>query len=311
MTDVALTTRAGGQLVSDDDARTVQELTSRLRLIQVAMRDVMEEGIDYGKVTGGESAKPSLWKPGAEKLLVLFRLTAGDPEVETLLNQVDRAISYRVKRPILDSTGRVLAVGIGECSTAEEKYRWRRTYDDHEWQNALPHERREKLKGGRRKDGTEWSETWRQVLVPPEDVQNTVLKMASKRALIDGVLLATAAGSVFSQDVIEPDDEAGAASTRTGNQTSAAPKKAGTSRTPAASGDDAIAKNAISEGKRKRLFAICKEAGVSAEALAEHLRAKFPYTVDPQDGDVHISRISWKDYDAICTWVEGQGKAGE
>lgn len=169
---------------------TAKQLTARLALIQDVMRSVMKEDVDFGVIPG--TPKPSLFKPGAEKLCVTFRLAADRPEVEQVPDYVGD-IRYRVQVPIRSSDGTVIAVGIGECSTGEEKYRWRRPVHQNEF-NAAPEDRkRQKFQRN--------GEVWNQVRVEPSDVANTVLKMAHKRAYVHGVIMATAAGSIFTQDI--------------------------------------------------------------------------------------------------------------
>jgi hypothetical protein len=97
----------------------------------------------------------------------------------------------------------VLAVGVGEASTNEEKYRWRRPVCDEEYDEAPPHQRREKWARGQ--GGKAYKN--KQVRTSPADLANTVLKMAHKRALIHGTLLATAASSVFNQDLEDFSEE--------------------------------------------------------------------------------------------------------
>lgn len=166
------------------------ELRTRLAVIQSVMRDVMQEGADFGVIPGTD--KPTLYKPGAEKLCVTFRLAAGDPLIEPV-QEVTGDIRYRVRVPIIAPDGTVLAVGVGECSTGEEKYRWRRPVHEYEFDAALETDRRVKW--------TRKGETWPQVRVHPADVANTVLKMAHKRAYVHGVIMATAAGAIFTQDI--------------------------------------------------------------------------------------------------------------
>src|SRR3954464_9803574 len=48
------------------------ELVKRLDVIREASENAMKEGVDFGKVPGTD--KPTLLKPGAEKLGVLFQL---------------------------------------------------------------------------------------------------------------------------------------------------------------------------------------------------------------------------------------------
>src|SRR4051794_2093849 len=50
-----------------------EELGARLEVIKQAMENQMVAGVDYG-VIPGTSGKPTLLKPGAEKLSVLFQL---------------------------------------------------------------------------------------------------------------------------------------------------------------------------------------------------------------------------------------------
>jgi hypothetical protein len=52
----------------------------------------------------------------------------------------------------------------------------------------------------------------------------------------------------------------------------------------------------ISEGQRKRLFAISKEVGVSEEVLKNYLKENYKIE--------HTADIEKKDYDRICTWVQ-------
>jgi hypothetical protein len=90
----------------------------------------------------------------------------------------------------------VLGEGIGECSSNEEKYKWRKAYDE-EW-NATPENRR-RIKFGKYKD--------KQVRTEPADVANTILKMAKKRAQVDAVITCTAASDIFTQDIEDLPEE--------------------------------------------------------------------------------------------------------
>lgn len=97
-----------------------RELEQRVQQIQQVMHAVMKLNVHYGKIPGTD--KPSLWRPGAEILALTFHLS-GAGEVEIL--REDGEIGYRVKTPLYDSHGRLIAVGWGECWTSEEKFAWR------------------------------------------------------------------------------------------------------------------------------------------------------------------------------------------
>lgn len=180
--------------VERGEPTAVAVLQSRMDTILDVMANVLETGKDYGKIPGTD--KPTLFKPGAEKLCLTFSLAASDPLVEDL--STDDEIRYRLRVPITASDGRVLAVGIGEASTGEEKYRWRRPVCDEEFAETPRELRREKWFRGRDGKGN-WKAT--QVRTVPTDLANTVLKMAHKRAFIHATLLATGASSVFNQDL--------------------------------------------------------------------------------------------------------------
>jgi hypothetical protein len=172
----------------------VQQLQSRMRTILDVMANVLEEGKDYGKIPGTD--KPTLYKPGAEKLMLTFELAAAEPHIDDLSTPDE--IRYRVRVPIEGPDGRVLAVGIGEASSNEEKYRWRRPVCDEEFAETPDHLRREKwFKGYQNKPASKG----KQIRTSPADVANTILKMAHKRGFIHGTLLATGASSVFNQDL--------------------------------------------------------------------------------------------------------------
>lgn len=166
------------------------QLLARLATIQDVMKRVMKDGQDFGIIPGTQ--KPTLYKPGAEKLCVTFRLSAGAPIIDSV-PEFTGDTRYRVQVPIVASDGTVLAVGVGECSTGEEKYRWRRPVHAAEFQSAPDDQKRQKF--------TREGDVWDQVRVNPADVANTVLKMAHKRAYVHGVIMATAAGAIFTQDI--------------------------------------------------------------------------------------------------------------
>lgn len=161
-------------------------------LVKQAMGGCMTVGHDYGTIPG--TPKPTLFKPGAEKLMLIFKL-AGKPIIEDLSTSDE--IRYRVSTEICHTpSGTIVGYGVGEASTNEEKYRWRRAICKEEF-DEVPEDRRRKKWGS--KEGKTFSTM--QVRTNPADLANTILKMADKRSLISGALKVTAASSVFSQDM--------------------------------------------------------------------------------------------------------------
>ncbi|HEX8948527.1 MAG TPA: hypothetical protein VF790_06170 [Dissulfurispiraceae bacterium] len=172
---------------------TVQDIREQINLIQEVMRTVMQDGQHYGKIPGAGD-KPTLFKPGAEKIMATFRLAA-DPEVVDLSH--DDIIRYRVKCRLTTKNGTFFGAGLGECSSEEDKYKWR-TAGDEEWEATSGTHRRIKYLRDRQ---------LKQVRTNPYDLANTVLKMAKKRALVDAVLTSTAASDIFTQDVEDMPEE--------------------------------------------------------------------------------------------------------
>lgn len=176
---------------------TAADVRAQVNLMQDVMLEVMKDGTHFGTIPGTKAK--SLWKAGAEKLMATFRL-AGDPDVEDLSQNGE--IHYRVKLRLLSVTGQFIGAGIGECSSQEEKYAWRGIVCDEEYE-ATPENRR-RLKFSKYQGKVEKK---KQVRTNPADVANTILKMAKKRAQVDAVITATAAGDLFTQDIEDLPEE--------------------------------------------------------------------------------------------------------
>ena len=152
--------------VYPDFATTPEEVTHRTAELRDYVRNHMNEGEDYGIIPGG--SKPTLFKPGAEKLNAVFGLA---PIVEVVNRHEDwdaGFVAYEVKVTLLNKrTGGIEAEGIGSCNSRERRYKN---------QDAA-------------------------------GIANTVLKMGKKRALVDATLSATRASGLFTQDLEDLDLE--------------------------------------------------------------------------------------------------------
>lgn len=252
----------------------VQQLQQRMDIILSVMANVLEEGKDYGKIPGTD--KPTLYKSGAEKLMLAFNLAAGQPQIEDISTSDE--IRYRVGVPIESTDGRP-RWGVGEASSNEEKYRWRKPVCQEEFDETPDHLKREKwFRGKSPYKGL-------QVRTSPADVANTILKMAHKRGFIHGTLLATGASSVFNQDLEDFTKEMQASILETDPTVVAAPSRPPaaaqrTSARPATNGNGLVTdarkvKDVRVFGKDKNNYAVClsgdpteyttKDAAVAAE----------------------------------------------
>src|SRR3990167_8031273 len=199
---------------------TVEDLIAQMQKIRTVMEKVMvrddpAKGIagHYGVIPG--TNKPTLLKPGAEKLCLLFRL---DPEyAREEIREGDHLTITSVCTLYHIPTGRRQGSGMGSCSTRESKYAYRKGA------RRCPECGRETIIKGKAEYGGGWLcfgkkggcgtkfadgdatiEGQNIDRVANEDLPdqyNTVLKMANKRALVAAVLNATAASDTFTQDL--------------------------------------------------------------------------------------------------------------
>ena len=174
---------------------TVAQVLSGAALIQQVLKSVMIAKVHFDVIPGC-GPKPVLLKPGAEKILATFRI-AVHPEIEDLSSEDESR--YRILAKGLTPNGMVVGVGVGEASSYEQKWKWRAAVCQAEYDAALPDRRRIKFS----KDNSQL----KQVRTDCEDIANTVLKMAKKRALVDLCLTATAASDVFAQDLSDLSEE--------------------------------------------------------------------------------------------------------
>jgi hypothetical protein len=208
MSAEAIELRAPRELV---EWKSPSQIKQRIIAIQQLMADVLKPGDkknefsgDYG-IIPGTGNKPSLWKSGSEQILAMFEI-AVEPVVEDL--STDDCFRYRVTTKLTHApSGNFLGAGIGEASSDETKYKWRRTYSQKEFDATDPDRRRIKYSQYRDSNSMWADKEELQVRQEAADVANTVLKMAKKRSQIDGTLTVTGASSMFSQDLEDLTDE--------------------------------------------------------------------------------------------------------
>jgi hypothetical protein len=176
------------------------DVRSHVNLVQEVMKAVMQEGTHYGKIPG--TPKPSLWKPGAEVLAATFRIAVSYQSED--LSDADH-MRYRVTAiGTHQTTGIVMGSGMGECSSNEEKYKWRKANSRKEFEATT--ENRRRIKYGYDRQASKEYEI-QQVRTEPADVANTILKMACKRAQVAMTLNVTAASDIFTQDIEDLPEE--------------------------------------------------------------------------------------------------------
>ena len=183
-------------------AARLAEMESKLSLVRDFFKRVMRKEEDFGIIPGTE--KPSLLKPGAEKLLVLHNFSSVVKEKKEVRDLKTGYYQAQITIQIIHrGTGVIVAEGVGEASSYESKYRYRWVFESDVPagidKSSLVSKTFESKKTGK--------EYKRYRLENPDliDQWNTVLKMAKKRALVDATLTATGTSGIFTQSEDEMD----------------------------------------------------------------------------------------------------------
>jgi len=270
-------------LVLSEKPLPISQIKWQTGQIQTLMKEVLQNGHHYGTIPG--CPKPTLLKPGAEILAQMFHLST-DSEITDLSRE--GVIRYQVKVKLTSrQTGKFIGTGIGECSSDEDKYAWKKSTSDGEWEATAEANRR--IKWGRYGDNVTQT---RQIRTNPSDSANTILKMAKKRALVDAVLTATCASDIFTQD-IEDMDDVGHDAAKAQPKPAPPPQEMRSKQNP---------DKPITEGQRKRLYAIAKSNGCSDDIFKK---------IIVEQGYQASKDILVKDYDKIVSLFEMKNEGGE
>src|SRR5262245_33083353 len=192
----------------------LQLLKEQVDELEAFKKSIMKAGTDYGVIPG--TVRPTLLKPGAEKLALAFGLTPRFVTSSKIEDWTAGFFFYEVTCELISRrTGEPVANAIGSANSKEPRYRWRdqkpacptcggdlrrskhadRPGEEPGWYcwarmggcgGQFP---RSAASGGR-VENTE-----------PYELVNTLQKMAQKRALVAAVLLATGGSSIWTQDI--------------------------------------------------------------------------------------------------------------
>lgn len=261
---------AGGNLPAATENRmlTIQEMKEQVQVVQQVMQYIMKPKAHYDKLPGCGD-KPVLLKPGAEKIGMVFRI-GSEPEIDRETDGFDTHFHIRCRMFDI-RTGNTLGYGVGEGSTSESKWAWRRAICHEEFEATLETRRRIHWQKKYNSGGFEAVEQVRQ---NPADIINTVLKMALKRAEVDGIRKVTACSDVFDQDLDESHIRE-AVGVETPEPRYQQPQRK-TATAPAAENPVPAAENTapdagdnvISEAQRKRLYAIGKSKNLTDKEMS-------------------------------------------
>ncbi len=241
--ETGLTTRGTTDL-AEWTPRFMLSVDSAVEMVQQKhefFRRVMRKDEHYG-VVPGTGTKPTLLKPGAELLLSSMGLRVLlDDEAPPVVDFAGTAtggeafIRYQRRCRVIRQTGPgpedfiVIAQASGTCNSWEKKYRWRESQLICP-KCGKPNVRRSKPRDGEDPKQAGWycwaktggcgatfpardeaitSQSVGQIPNPDiADLDNTILKMADKRAYVAATLLATGCSDIFTQDVGDDGEDA-------------------------------------------------------------------------------------------------------
>jgi hypothetical protein len=282
--------------IQQDESMSIERLKTHVLMVQKVMKEVMQKDEHYGVIPGCK--KPSLWKPGAEKLSLTFRLAPSYSWTETDMQNGHKNFVTKCTLTHINSH-EVYAEGLGSCSTMETKYRFR------DEERKCPKCNTESIIKGKEEFGGGWlcfkkkhgcgakfndgdqsiegQKVGRVEYDNPADFYNTALKMAKKRAHIDATLTATAASDIFTQDIedmvdngtLKPSGESYAQPEPPPKHTTTPPTapKAESKKTDQ---PNQQAPDAATEKQRGKLFMMAKERwggdSIKAKAFMEWLK---------------------------------------
>jgi hypothetical protein len=234
---------------------------------------VLDKETDYG-VIPGTGDKPTLLKPGAERLLTAFGCYADAEIVEQEVDH-DRLVTFTLRKwetakekPSDETVAERKAAGTG---------RWRKGANGWQWQEAIIEDGEsqglyryviktniiQRESGRIIASGVGACTTMETKYIrSPRDYENTVLKMAKKRAMIDAVLNAFGLSDRFTQDVEEMAQFADAPSPAPESQ-----------QKPALPGGEFIKKIGLSAEQFATFRDACISLGYSWPAVAKEAEA--------------------------------------
>jgi len=187
-------------IIDSVDLQQVSATMQKIAQFQAVVQRTLKKDHDYG-IIPGTGDKPTLLKPGAEKILMLMGLTSEYDVIEKVQDYDKGFFAFTVKCTLYKKDLKITE-GVGHANTKEAKYarRWvtEKKLPDGVDKNSL-------LK--REKEGRYGKYTEYQIENDdPYTLVNTVLKVAKKRAQVDAVLTVASLSEIFTQDLEDYED---------------------------------------------------------------------------------------------------------
>jgi len=176
--------------LTEENISLVQHNTT---LSEKLVNTLLVDGIDYGRVPG--SNKKALFDPGASKIFNAYNCYT-DYRILHYVEDKD-LISYTIQAVVFNRASQeIVNTGIGACSSREVKYKYRNVSNPSDF--GYTQEEISALK--------KTKENQYRIPNPEfEDLVNTIVKMAAKRADVDAALGLPGVGSAI-RKMLDPQD---------------------------------------------------------------------------------------------------------
>lgn len=145
-------------IIESIDSRKVETVLQKINAFQQTVAKLLKQDSDYGIIPG--TKRPTLLKPGGEKIAMLMGLTQEYKIVDSTRDFEKGFFQYQVSCRLKKGEV-ILTEGLGSANTREPK----------------------------------------NIKLDPWGQDNTILKMAKKRAFIDAILMVASLSEIFTQDI--------------------------------------------------------------------------------------------------------------
>lgn len=178
-------------LIDSVDINAITGTMQKINTFQAVIQKNLRKDHDYG-IIAGAGTKPTLLKPGGEKICMMFGLNPEYDFLEKTEDYKDNFFAYNI-RCTLYRNGNPVSQGVGNCNSKESKYAYINVYELPEgFDESMVFE----------KKTSKYGKIQYKIPNPKiADLVNTILKMAKKRAFIDAVLQVASLSDVFTQDI--------------------------------------------------------------------------------------------------------------
>ncbi len=191
-------------LIQEVDVKAVSETLSKVKSLQATLKNILVDKHDYGVIPGCGD-KPTLLKPGAEKILMALGIASSYELIEHTENFEGKGFfAYTVKCTLLKN-GQKITEGLGHANSREKKWAVESVYEkDLPAGTDISLLKKKEIKT--KNNGTYYKY---EVEADANSKANTILKMAKKRSQIDAVLTVASLSEIFTQDFddLPPEEE--------------------------------------------------------------------------------------------------------